>query len=116
MITVVLPVSGDGRHAIREVPCEGGLGVRIERGDVQDTLLFRTATGVVRLGAIEMDADAAFVRRSAATSALLDVALWGPAARLTIDSMIFHAEDGAEFHGTEIGWSVRGNGRVVAAG
>jgi hypothetical protein len=116
IITVVLPVSGDVPHTVRELPCERGLGVLVERGDVQDTLVFRTATGVVRVGTVEMDADAAFVRRSAASGALLDVALWGPAARLTLDSMTFHAEGGAEFHGTDKGWSARGDGRVDAAG
>jgi hypothetical protein len=115
MVTVVLPVSGERLHAIDEAPCDGGFGVRVRRGDTHDTLLFRKNAGAVRGGGIEMDADAALVRRSVAGT-LLGVALWGQRARLAVDSWTFNAVAAAEFRPADAGWGVRGDGRVTSEG
>lgn len=114
ILMVVLPVSGAAPHAVRDVPCEGGLGVLVVRGDVHDALLCRRE-GVVRGGGIELIGDAALVRRSAETGEILGVALWGRQASLTVDSLTFHAEEAAEFRRTSAGWDVRGDGRRVSA-
>jgi hypothetical protein len=113
IITVVLPVTGAEPYAIHGVSCDGGLAVRVERGDTHDTLLFRRH-GIVRGDSIEMDADAALIRRSGSTGEVLDVALVGSEARLRAGSLTFHAATTAEFRRTDVGWKVRGGGTVEA--
>jgi hypothetical protein len=114
ILTAVVPVSDGHLSSVRDVPCEGGVGLVVEEGDRRDILLFQR-DGIVRGDAIEMNGDAALVRRSVATGMVLEVALFGCEARLRAGALTFHAAGAAEFCRTSAGWNVQGAGRVTAS-
>ena len=77
-----------------------------------DLFVFGTE-GTVRVCGVEMDAEAALVRRSSPEGAVTSLALFGDAARLITDELSFHAAGAAEAVRTSAGWVVEGVGRVT---
>ena len=114
LIALLIPETGEESAAVRDLPATGGRAVAIDRpgGKGSDLLLART-TGVARIGAVEMDADLALVRRDAPGGELRSVALFGESSRLSVDGTSFEAAGAAEFVRRGAEWSVEGAGRVV---
>jgi hypothetical protein len=112
IVSAIVPVTGPGATTVEEIRVEGGLGLRVVRGRVSDTLLFRR-DGSARVGDMELAAgDTAVVRGSRGTDAVTSVALFGLDARLAVGKTQFHAQGGAEFLRVGNDWTVRGDGRV----
>ena len=84
----------------------------LNRPDRHDLLLFRTKAGVVRVAGVQMDADAALVRRQSAGGPVQAVVLFGAAGTLTVDDVVIHVvgRGGSTTHAR--GWVVEGEGRV----
>ena len=96
---------------MRELACDGGFAVAVERREGHDLVLIRR-NGRLRTEMLDMDADAALVRRDPLTGAPSRVALFGEAARVELGDWIFRAEAAAEFRRTDDGWEVLGEGNV----
>jgi hypothetical protein len=114
LITVLCPVSAEQAVSVRELPTEGrkGRAVVVDRPDRHDLFLFET-DGSVRMDKVEMDAEAALVRRRTAQGAVSSVALFGATGRLSVDGMRFCAAGAAELVRAGVDWIAEGNGEVV---
>jgi hypothetical protein len=112
LVTIVAAITGAVAPVVSERPCEGGFVISVERNEGRDTLLLRH-TGVLRVDDIEVDADAALVRRDALTGAPSHVVLFGEAARMQLGDSAFRANAAAEFRRTADGWVVIGDGSVT---
>jgi Heparinase II/III-like protein/Heparinase II/III N-terminus len=114
IVTLLVPETGDGSVAVRELPGERGCAVAIDhpKGGGSDLLLVRN-TGVAQAGSVEMEAELALIRRDAGGRELRSVALFGDSARLSVDGVSFEAAGAAEFVRRGADWSVEGAGRVV---
>jgi Heparinase II/III-like protein/Heparinase II/III N-terminus len=114
MVTVLCPASGDPVISVRGVSPQQGKGraVVVDRPDTHDLFLFGTE-GAVRVCGVEMDAEAALVRRSSPEGAATSLALFGDTARLRTDELSFQATGAAEAVRTRAGWVVEGVGRVT---
>jgi hypothetical protein len=115
IITLLVPETGDGSVAVRDLPGDGGRAVAIDHpaGRGSDLLLVRN-TGVAQIHPVEMEAELALIRRDALGRELRSVALFGDSARLSVDGVSFEAAGAAEFVRRGAEWSVEGAGRVVA--
>lgn len=113
VIAVIVPLDGDQSLSVAEVPAKEGRAVRLDRPDTHDLLLFR-AGGILRADAVELDGDAAMVRRSAPNGRVESMALFGASATLSVGNLTFRAAGAAEAARTETGWVVKGDGEVSA--
>jgi redox-sensitive bicupin YhaK (pirin superfamily) len=115
-VTVLCPSVEGANVSVEEVPTEGGKGraVVVNRPDRHDLFLFATE-GTVRLNGVEMDADAALVRRRSPQGEITALALFGATARLSVDGSSFRATDAAEAVRDGEGWEVRGIGAVAVS-
>jgi hypothetical protein len=113
LVTLLLPALDGQPASVEELPCTGGRLIAVEHAGSHDLLVFRHE-GVVRAGAMEMDADAALIRRASRTGPIGSVALFGPRARLSVDAFEFHASGSAEMTARKEGWAVEGSGRVTS--
>jgi hypothetical protein len=114
LVTVLCPVLGEETVSVQVLPTEQGKGraVVVDRPDKHDLFLFETE-GTVRLSGVEMDGDAALIRRGSPENAVTSLALFGSAARLNIDALLFQATNAAEAVRTDDGWLVEGEGRIT---
>ena len=67
----------------------------------------------MRLHGVEMDADAALVRRESPEGRVESVALFGADASLTVDGVVFRASGAAEAVRDGKSWRIEGEGRVT---
>ncbi len=112
LITVLCPsATGDG-VAVREVPANQGRAVVVDRHGGQDLLLFRTE-GILRLDDVEMDADAAWIRRSADGAVAAMALFGGDGSSLGVGNVRFSASGAAEASRRGSEWEVEGAGRVT---
>ena len=114
LVTVLCPASAGQPVTVRGLPTEAGKGraVVVDRPDTHDLFLFDTE-GTVRLAGVEMDADAALIRRRSPGGPVSSLALFGAAARLRVDDLHIQAAGAAEAVCTTCGWVVEGDGRVT---
>ena len=113
--TLVLAVVGGLIATVQEIPANPGRAVRLDRPDSRDLLLFG-AGEILRADAVELNGDAAFLRRSAKDGRVESMALFGTRATLTVDDVVFHADVAAEAVRSAAGWTVVGDGRVELLG
>ena len=113
LISLLVPPQDGTPATVAELPCTGGRVISVDGAGSHDQLVFRHE-GVVRAGPLEMDADAAFVRRDSRTGRLQCVALFGASARLSIDTLEFHASGSAEMTAQGEGWAIEGAGRITS--
>ncbi|NUO36993.1 MAG: alginate lyase family protein [Gemmatimonadaceae bacterium] len=112
LVTVLIPLTAGPSPVVRELPCSGGRAVVVDRPGVYDVIVLRER-GTAQVGAIQIDADVAVVRRGSAAGPIEAVALLGSAGRLEADGLSFEAGGSAEMHRTASGWSVIGDGHIV---
>ena len=114
LVTVLCPASEEQAISVRGLSTEQGKGraVVVDRPDTHDLFLFGTE-GTVRLHGMEMDAEAALVRRRSAEGAVTSLALFGATARLDLDELSFRATNAAAAVRSDDGWVVEGDGRVT---
>ena len=115
VIAVLAPVVGGQIATVKEIPANPGRAVRLDRPDSRDLLLFG-AGEILRADAVELNGDAAFLRRSAKDGRVESMALFGTRATLTVDDVVFHADVAAEAVRSAAGWTVVGDGRVELLG
>jgi hypothetical protein len=109
ILSAIVPATGPGATTTEEIRVEGGLGMRVVRGHVSDTLLFRRDGGA-RVGHLEMETgDMAVVRGSGGTDEVTNVALFGLDARLAVGKTHFHARGAAEFLRVGNAWTTDGS-------
>jgi hypothetical protein len=112
IITILIAIDGGTEPVVREEECENGHAFVIEREQGRDTLLLQRG-GTLRADGIEVNADAALVRRTPHTRQVSQVALFGGQARLVSDGAVFGATRAAEFRCADGVWTVEGSGRIV---
>jgi hypothetical protein len=114
LVTVLCPTAEGESVSVEERPTEDGKGraVVVNRPDRHDLFLFATE-GIVRSNGVEMDADAALVRRRSPQGDVMALALFGADARLHVDGSSFHATGAAEAVRVGDEWVVQGVGKVV---
>ncbi|MEP6618260.1 MAG: alginate lyase family protein [bacterium] len=112
LITALIPAAAGMAVSVVEVPVNQGRAVVVNRPDIRDLVLLRTAdTGLVRLDSVEMHADAAFVRY-ATDGSVSAVALYGTDATISLDGMMVHGSGAVEAVRRVDGWAITGDGRV----
>ena len=112
IITILVAIDGDSEPAVHEEECENGYAFVIERDQGRDTVLLPRG-GTLRADGIEVNADAALVRRAPEIGHASRVALFGTHARLVMRGHIFEATVAAEFGRVDGTWSTTGEGRVT---
>ena len=112
LFTVLAPINDGEVVDVRDVECDGGRAVQVNRQGMRDLFILR-AGGVARADGVEMAADAALVRRSAADGQSASISLFGANARLTLGELTMTAKDGAEAVRVGAEWKVEGEGQVT---
>ncbi|MEP6731612.1 MAG: alginate lyase family protein [bacterium] len=114
LVTVLCPALAGEVVTVSPLPTEQGKGraVVVDRPDRHDLFLFGTE-GTVCVNGLEMDADAALIRRVSPESDVTSMALFGAAARLTVGGVRFDVVGAAEAVAGSAGWVVEGNGKVT---
>jgi hypothetical protein len=114
LVTVLMPAAETEIVSVREVPASQGRAVRVDRPGTSDLFVFSTE-GTVRVGDVEMRAEAAVIRRAAEGGEVERVALFGVAAELTVGALEVRANGAVEVARSGGGWMVEGDGRAGAA-
>ena len=114
IVSVLCPCVGGNAVSVRELETEqrSGRAVAVDRPGRHDLFLFGTE-GTVRVNGVEMDADAALIRRASPQDEVRSVALFGAAAMLRVDGLCIHATGAAELVRTDSGWVVQGDGTIA---
>ncbi len=114
LVTVLCPSRAGESVSVEELPTDDGKGraVVVSRPDGHDLFLFGTG-GTVRSNGVEMDADAALVRRRSPRGDVMALALFGADARLRVDGLRFQGAGAAEAVRVGAGWVVQGAGQIA---
>ncbi|MDB4891749.1 MAG: putative Heparinase family protein, partial [Gemmatimonadetes bacterium] len=114
LVTVLCPSPEGESVSVEDLPTDDGKGraVVVNRPDRHDLFLFGTG-GTVRTNGVEMDADAAVVRRHSLRGDVMALALFGADALLRVDGLRFHATGAAEAVRVGAGWVVQGAGKIA---
>lgn len=116
IVTVLCPCAEGQSVTVEDVPTADrkGRAVVVNRPERHDLFILGTE-GTVRINGVEMDADAAVVRRGSSEGDVMALALFGASARLTVDGLDFRATVAAEAERAGAGWEVRGVGAVAVS-
>ena len=114
IVTVLCPSLEGESVLVEELPTEAGKGraVVVNRPDKHDLFLFAT-DGMARVNGVEMDADAALVRRRSPQGDVTALALFGTESRLRVDGLTLRATGVAEALRVDGGWQVNGVGEIA---
>jgi hypothetical protein len=104
LITVLAPVGKAGPVELHELPAAEGRALAVSRHGVYDVILLGTS-GRVDAAGVKGEADAVLVRRTSADGGISLVAVFGGAARVSLDGKELHATGGAEWSSTELAGS-----------
>ena len=115
LVTLLCPAHRGDAVDVRQLPADQGRAVLVSRLDTHDLFLFETG-GSARAHGVEMNADAAVVRRTSPQGQVEFMALFGADARLDMDDFSFRASGAAEAVRKGDGWLVEGEGRVTVRG
>ena len=114
IVTVLCPMLEGESVSVDELPTQDGRGraVVVNRPDKHDLFLFGQ-DGRARVNGVEMEADAALVRRRSAQGDATALALFGAESRLRVDGLTLSATGVAEAVRVNGGWTVNGVGEVA---